>query len=197
MSVTSDDFDSMVAEDWTYLVSGTMRKPEGTSCPPASLANVPEGVEPLGENAAGDPCYPAPSVSFEWGLSAESAFGPCEIDGIPGVTTTSGATTTVAITIHGDHLFFNGFPEGSEGGVTRLAQWVADCDLNLDGTVTRTELLEIAPSDLNEIDDRFQLGGTPLTPLDNMLTYLEAQVLTQGHFQGEGECARDGEIHAH
>ena len=71
----------------------------------------------------------------------------------------------------------------------RLAQWLADSDLNVDGSVTMDELTRIAPSELGEIDERYQLGGAPLSPLDNMATYLKAQVMTQGHFQGEGECA--------
>ena len=103
----------------------------------------------------------------------------------------------MAATIHGDHLFFNGFPEGDEGGVMRLAQWLADCDLNLDGVVTEAELASIAPSDLPEIDTRFQLGGSPITPLANMLEYVRAQLKTQGHFQGEGECPVDGVEHDH
>ena len=62
------------------------------------------------------------------------------LGGVPGVSVTADSTQTSALTLHGDHLFFNGFPEGDEGGVMRLAQWIADCDLNLDGTVTNDEL---------------------------------------------------------
>ncbi len=197
-SVNEEDFDELIGDDLTYIVSGTMVKEGGRSCPPTALATVPDDLTASGENSVGDPCYPAESISFSFGLAAEMAYGPCEIDGISGVSTTSGATTTVAITIHGDHLFFNGFPEGDEGGITRLAQWLADCDLDQDGTVTEEELRSIAPSDLPEIDDRFQLGGSPITPLDDMMTYLTAQAMTQGHFQGEGECALDGEAgHTH
>ena len=116
---------------------------------------------------------------------------------MPGFAISAGRTQTVAATIHGDHLFFNGFPEGDEGGVTRLAQWLADCDLNLDGTVTQDELEAIAPSQLPEIDDRYQLGGSPVTPLDDMHDYVISQLKTQGHFQGEGECPLDGMEHDH
>lgn len=101
------------------------------------------------------------------------------------------------MTIHGDHLFFNGFPEGDEGGVMRLAQWLADCDLNLDGTVTQAELEAIDPAQLPELDDRYQLGGSPITPIDDMYVYVTAQLKTQGHFQGEGECPVDGLAHEH
>jgi hypothetical protein len=90
-------------------------------------------------------------------------------------------------------LFFNGFPEAEESSVLRLAQWLADCDLDLDGRVTVDELGRIHPDELWELDpERYQLGGSPLTPLDTMLDYVTAQLKTQGHFQGEGECGIDG-----
>lgn len=196
-SVSTELFDEMVAGDWTYLIEGAIERADGQSCPPAGLASV-GGATPNGNtNAAGDACFDNPSVAFRFGLTAETAFGPCEVDEMPGFAVTEGATTTVSMTIHGDHVFFNGFPEGGEGGVMRLAQWLADCDLDLDGEVTRAELEQIAPADLAELDGRFQLGGSPITPLTTMWDYLTAQVKTQGHFQGEGECPLDGMAHAH
>lgn len=190
-TVSEDDFAWMDAEALTYLIRGTIEQAGGKSCPPASLATPPDGAVADGSNAAGDPCYAAPMVAFEIAANAATQFGPCEVDEVPGFGVTAGNETSVAITIHGDHLFFNGFPEGAEGGVMRLAQWLADCDLDLDGNVTRAELEAISPSDLVEIDDRYQLGGSPLSPLTNMWTYVRAQLKTQGHFQGEGECPID------
>jgi hypothetical protein len=195
-SVVQGDYDEMVANDWTYLIDGVLTKTDGQSCPPAALA-TPGSKTPNGNSSGGNGCYDAPSVRFSFGATAETGFGPCEIDEIPGFALTAGGTQTVAATIHGDHLFFNGFPEGDEGGITRLAQWLADCDLNLDGTVTRDELEAIAPSQLPELDDRYQLGGSPITPLDDMYDYVIGQLKTQGHFQGEGECPVDGVEHDH
>jgi hypothetical protein len=193
-SVAQADFDEMLANDWTYLIDGVLTKSDGQSCPPAALVQAGERT-PNGNTSGGNDCYDAPTIRFVFGAAAETSFGPCEVDEIPGFSITADATQTVAATIHGDHLFFNGFPEGDEGGVTRLAQWMADCDLNLDGTVTAEELAAIAPAQLPELDDRFQLGGSPVTPLDNMYIYLSAQLKTQGHFQGEGECPIDGVAH--
>ncbi|MGE0786476.1 MAG: hypothetical protein AB7S26_12470 [Sandaracinaceae bacterium] len=185
----SDAAFAALGPDAAYFIRGTLTRADGRSCPPSTLA-TPGAATPSGDpNAGGDPCYDNPSITFELALPSAISFGPCEVDGLGGFAVTSSAETSVAITIHGDHLFFNGFPEGSEGGVMRFAQWLADCDLDLDGEVTRAELEAINPSDLPEIDSRFQLGGTPLTPLDSMWTYLTAQGMTQGHFQGEGECA--------
>ncbi|MFK7991960.1 MAG: hypothetical protein AB8I08_38440 [Sandaracinaceae bacterium] len=196
-SVTEAQFSEMQTNDWTYLIAGTLTQTGGQSCPPAALA-VPGSATANGNtNSGGDACYHQDTISFRFGIQAETAFGPCEIDEMPGFAVTAGSSTTVAATLHGDHIFFNGFPEGDEGGVMRLAQWLADCDLNLDGEVTREELEMIAPSDLPEIDTRYQLGGSPITPLNEMWDYVTAQVKTQGHFQGEGECPFDGMAHDH
>lgn len=196
-SVGEDDFAAMQAGNLSYRIRGTLEQVGGKSCPPASLATPPNGAVAEGSNAAGDPCYAAPAIAFELDASIETHYGPCEVDEVPGFGVTAGAETSVAITIHGDHLFFNGFPEGGEGGVVRLAQWLADCDLDLDGVVTQAELEAISPSDLVELDDRYQLGGSPITPLTSMWDYVLAQLKTQGHFQGEGECPIDGVEHEH
>ncbi|MCB9593377.1 MAG: hypothetical protein H6719_11655 [Sandaracinaceae bacterium] len=188
-SVSDAQLAEMVEGDWTYLIAGALSRADGASCPPASRATPGDAIPNGDTNAAGDPCYDNPVVAFRWGLTAPTALGPCEVDDTPGFAVTAGASTSVALTIHGDHLFFNGFPEGGEGGVRRLAQWLADGDLNVDGEVTREELEALVPADLVEFDPRFQLGGTPVTPLASLWDYVTAQVKTQGHFQGEGECA--------
>jgi len=192
-SVSEDDF-AAIAE-CTYLIEGTMTSDAGRTCPPRD-DDVPAEAE-----ADDDGCYENTSVSFAFCADAETVFGPCEAeDGPPGVAVTEGGSSA-SLTIHGDHIFFNGFPEGEEGGVTRLAQWLADCDLNLDGEVTQAELESINIDDLAEIDDRFDLGGAPPLeddePLDDMWAYVRAQLKTQGHFNGEGECPADGVEHSH
>jgi hypothetical protein len=194
-SVEQTDFDEMVDNDFTYVIQGKLTKPDGQSCPPAALAE-PGDKEPNGKLSGDDPCYDASEVTFAFGAQAETVFGPCETDGLPGFSI-AGNTQAVSVTIHGDHLFFNGFPEGGEGGVTRLAQWLADCDLNLDGTVTREELEAVEPSQLPQLDDRYQLGGSPISPLTNMYDYVNSQLKTQGHINGEGECPIDGVAHDH
>lgn len=193
-SVSKEDFDRIVEGDLSYLISGQISQDAGVSCPPKNLAS-PGAKESQGENEAGDPCYENPTVSFELEVSAETSYGPCEIDGKAGVVVTSGKTQTAAITIHGDHLFFDGFPEGSEAEVERRAQWLADSDLNLDGVVTSEELEAIAPSDLAALEG-VELGGSPIT-LKTMSDYVKAQLKTQGHLNGEGECPVDGKAHEH
>lgn len=190
-SVSQADFDDMVKHAWTYLIEGEMHQAAGQSCPPSYLATLRD-QQPNGNVSGGNPCYDASTIRFAIGAKVDTTYGPCEVDHVPGVAIAAGTQQSAAITIHGDHLFFNGFPEGNEGGIIRLAQWLADCDLDLDGVVTMNELKSIAPADLPELDDRYQLGGSPITPLINMIDYVRGQLKTQGHFQGEGECPIDG-----
>lgn len=194
-SVSESDYEEMVDNDWTYLIDGELTQDDGQSCPPAALAD-PGDKDANGNTSGDNDCYDAPKVRFMFGASAETGFTDCRIDGSRGFAVTEGGTQTVSASIHGDHLFFNGFPEGSEGGVRRLAQWLADCDLDLDGVVTQAELEAIAPAQLPELDDRYQLGGAPID-IDDMYDYVIAQLKTQGHFQGEGECDVDGVAHEH
>lgn len=186
-SVNEADFDEMQSSGWTYLIEGQLTQEDGKSCPPSSLAEPGDAV-PLMETEGENPCYAVQTIRFRFGAQAATQYGPCEVDGLSGVSVTANQSRIASISIHGDHLFFNGFPEGDEGGIIRLAQWLADCDLNLDGEVTQTELEQISPDLLPELDDRFQIGGAPISPLENMYEYVRAQLMTQGHFQGEGEC---------
>jgi len=188
-TVSVSDFEALVAGGLTHIVSGTLEHPSGVSCPPASVKAIPSGAEPVGQNAASDDCYARSRLTFSIQLRAEVTYGPCSIDGLPGVAAVAEQLATAAISMHGDHLFFGGFPEGSEGEVRRYAQWLADSDLNLDGSVTGAELEQIQPAMLAEFDERFPLGGSPLRPIDNLLTYVASQLSTQGHFAGEGECS--------
>jgi len=186
-SIPTALFERLSDEGVTYSVAGTLEKESGISCPPTASVEAPSDRDSSGENDGGDSCFAAETISFEFEVDAEAVYGPCEIDGVPGIAVASGSTATAALSVHGDHLFFNGFPEGDEGGIQRLAQ-LADCDLDLNGEVSMEELEVIAPTDLHSLDDRFQLGGTPISPLESMADYVRAQLLTQVHFQGEGEC---------
>jgi hypothetical protein len=190
-AVNQELFQRMVDERLTYAIRGTLTQAGGVSCPPRALATIPEGAAPVRQNRTGDDCYENPSVVFDFGVELDTLYGPCEVDHLPGVVITRDVTESVALTIHGDHIFFNGFPEGSEGGVLRLAQWIADADLDLDGVVTEEELHDIPMSSVAEFDDRYSAGGSPLE-LHDLWDYVQAQLKTQGHYQGEGECAIDG-----
>ncbi len=178
-------FSRMFAEGCTYLIEGTITQAGGRTCPPRDDDLPMDAVPDV------DGCYENETVRFDLCASSPVRYGPCELGGMEGVVV-SGTGSDVALTIHGDHLFFNGFPEGEEGGVERQAQWLADCDLNLDGEVTQAELESIQIADLAAVAE-FELGGAPSVPgggsLDTAWNYVRTQLATQGHLGGEGECA--------
>lgn len=174
----------MIDEGCTYLIEGALTQASGRTCPPRDTE------VPAGATADADGCYANETIAFNLCASSPVRYGPCELDGMEGVPV-SGDGSDVALTIHGDHLFFNGFPEGEEGGVMRQAQWLADCDLNLDGEVTQAELESVLLADLDAVSD-FELGSAPAVPgggaLVNAWDYVRTQLSTQGHLGGEGEC---------
>jgi len=188
-SVSEVDFEKMKTGGYSYLIEGKITKTGGQSCPPAAHATPGTKTSNGKTSALGDPCYDATeTISFAFSAPAETGYGPCEIDEVPGVAISADSTTTAAMSIHGDHIVFNGFPEGDEAEVIRRAQWIADCDLNLDGMVDNEELKAIPFEELAEIDNtRYDISGARI-PLTTVYEYLKAQLLTQGHFQGEGEC---------
>jgi hypothetical protein len=194
-TVSEDTYETMVREDWTYFIEGELTNNAGLSCPPRSLA-TPGARMAMGESG-GNPCYPAARVGFAFGIRAETEFSQCQIDNAPGFAVVANGNQSVAITLHGDHLFFNGFPEGGEGGVVRRAQFLADSDLNLDGTVTLEELEAIDVEQLPALDpSRYEFGGAP-DEFTTVAEYVSVQLKTQGHFNGEGECLVDGVEHDH
>jgi hypothetical protein len=90
------------------------------------------------------------------------------------------------VTLHGDHLFFDAFPTGDEGTIMRRAQWLANADLDGDANVTAAELQAASASDLFPAS-LYSLTGA-LVPVSTAFDFVRAQLATQGHFQGEGEC---------
>lgn len=195
-SVSKQDFERMQKDDLTHLIVGKLTKANGVSCPPKVSVVAPEG-EPTDKNAAGDDCYPNSSIEFEFGVSAPTVIANCMQDGLPGFVVADGRTSNVAITVHGDHLLFNGFPESAEGGIMRLAQLWADTDLNLDGQISTAEHRDVLLADLAEWDDTYQKGGAPIERLETVGDLTVGQLKTQGHMDGEGECSPDGVPHDH
>lgn len=178
-SVPQADFDAMVAGGCTYLIAGTITSPTGESCPPGGTC-APVGAD---------------GISFRLCIPAPTTFGPCEnSDGTTPLTVAANLTAPASITLHGDHLFFDSFPTGEEI-VERRAQWLANCDTNQDGEVTQAELMAADAAAIFTAPD-YSLAGAPST-IANAWDFVRAQVKTQGHWNGEGECLVDGEAHMH
>lgn len=167
-SVSQADFDRMVAEGCSYLIAGTAD--DGTR-----------------------------TVTFDFCLDAEATYACSSTDGMEGILVSAGSSTAF-MTVHGDHLFFNGFPAGDEAVVVRRAGWLALVDdaTGADGTVDNDDLEATPISILPSAD--YSLSGAPMVEgmaVTNMSLYARAQLQTQGHLNGEGECLANGVGHMH
>lgn len=100
-----------------------------------------------------------------------------------------GPSSTASITIHGDHIFFNGFP-ADESDVTRLAQWMWDVeDVDEDGVLTKTDFE--AATDVGALYPSPPFSGLndgPAGAINSTWDFIRSQLGTQGHIDGEGEC---------
>jgi len=155
------DVAEMSANGWTYWIEGKV----------------------LRDDSQGGP------VSFVIQTAVDTVFSNCEVDGEPGVSLVAGGSSTATLTIHGDHLFFNTFPSGSEGSIQRLAGWVFQADADADGKVTTEELSQLDATEVFTSTAGYSLDGKPKgLEINTALDFVRAQLSTQGHASGEGEC---------
>lgn len=169
-SVSQADFDRMVTEGCSFLIVGTAAAEDGSR-----------------------------TIDFDFCLDADAVYDCYSMEGVEGLVIAP-STNTAFLTIHGDHMFFNGFPEGDEGSVVRRAGWLALVDdaTGADGSLTNDDLDGTAVSLLPT--DEYALSGAPTIDghaVTTMLDYVRAQVSTQGHLNGEGECLTSGVGHEH
>ena len=130
---------------WSMYVEGELTKPDGQSCAP----DEPDDCVPATRSASPGASTRARATTIAARRTATSAW-----------PSRAGGTTHHAFTIHGDHWFFNGFPQGAEI-VERRAQWVADADLDRDGETTIDELRETRASDAFPSSE-YSLSGSPI-----------------------------------
>ena len=159
--VDTEDIDAMIANGWSYIIDGT-------------ITQVSDGAR----------------KEFLIEADVPTVYSDCAVDGMePGVNVAG--NSTVDLTLHGDHIFFNGFPE-EEGNVVRLAQWLWDIeDADEDGVLTRSDFE--AATDVGSLfpsppGGAYELTGGPISPISNAWDFIRAQLGTQGHIFGEGEC---------
>lgn len=116
----------------------------------------------------------AERIAFAWGFTTETRYQECEVaNEVP-----DGGTIEAVITIHADHLFYDDL-EAPEPNVA--FDLVAAADTDMDGTVTREELLA---QDITS-QPTYQVGSADITDLWH---FIEAQTTTLGHIDGEGHC---------
>ncbi len=126
-------------------------------------------------------------VRFTLQSAAPTLFDQCGINGKLGLVAVADGTQSSNITIHGDHLWFNSFPTGDEGTVERRAAWMVAVDKDHDGNVTPQDLASVSATEVFTTQLGYRLDGAPI-PIHNALDFVRAQLATQGHFEGEGEC---------
>lgn len=145
---------------------------------PLGTARVPAGAHSASRfelrriDVAGRATRGARTIAFVWQFDRPVAYANCE-------TTTSVPTDGAAsfeITVHADHLLYDSLVADSPGLVFDP---LAAADANDDGTLTREEL---EAHDIGPLDPGSE-GG-----VDDLWTWLEAQVATLGHVDGEGHC---------
>jgi hypothetical protein len=161
LDVAPGDAQDMIDHGWTYWIEGSVQRPQADGGP----------------------------VDFVIQTAVPTLFKDCELDGEPGVTVIADQTATGDITIHGDHIWFNSFPTGSEGSVERRAAWLLEADRDGDGKVSTEDLAALDATEVFTTQLGYSLDGAPEEiPIDSALDFVRAQLATQGHFRGEGEC---------
>lgn len=185
------DFADLDAVRWDKVgydqgyATGTATKPSFTS--QADFDMMVAGGFSL--YMAGSITKGANTVSFAWGLKAGVSWSDCGPEmGDKGFAVPSGGTAQVKATIHGDHPFFNNFPEGEE--VTeRRVQWIADVNTMTggDGMVTVADLQAVAASAVFPAPT-YSLQNPLSASISTALDFVVTQQRTIGHLQGEGEC---------
>lgn len=121
--------------------------------------------------------------TFDWGFTLKLTYAHCDLGG-----SVDGNELVAQATIHADHLFY----DDAVSEEPNLAfQLIADADgadgTTADGTITFDELAAV---DIRG-QTRYQVGslkdpaGNTIT---NLLQYIQHQVVTLGHINGEGHC---------
>ena len=156
--VPEEDFNAMIDKDWSYIIEGT-------------ITQISDGA----------------SKDFLIQADVPTVYSDCAVDGMePGVSVSS--NSSVDITLHGDHLFFNGFPD-EEASVQRLAQWLWDIeDSNGNDVLDKPDFEAATNIETLFPQPTYTLTGGPISPIRNAWDFVRAQLGTQGHIFGEGEC---------
>lgn len=127
------------------------------------------------------------AIEFLIEADVPSIYTDCDGTPEPGVSV--GASSTASILMHGDHIFFNGFP-ADESDVERLAAWMSKVDdTDANGVLEKVDFE--AATDLGTLFPSPAYSGLndgPAGTLTNAWDFVRSQLGTQGHLNGEFEC---------
>lgn len=124
--------------------------------------------------AEGEVTCGAESVRFAWGFETDTTY-VCVPEGLD---VARGGAALSELTVHGDHLFYDGL-EDPDAEVRGRA--IVDADADADGWVTLEELQRVDVAPLGYTVGQF---GT-IRDLRAFVTHLTT---TLGHIDGEGHC---------
>lgn len=110
--------------------------------------------------------------SFSWVFDGAVSYHECETT----TEVTGSEAATFQITVHADHLFYDSLVSEEP---QLLFQPLSDADADDDGQITREELedADIGAYDPGSAGD-----------INDLWTFLNAQIATLGHVDGEGHC---------
>jgi hypothetical protein len=131
-------------------------------------------------------------VRIDWQFREAWEFYDCQRpEGMAGegVVVREGPTTTLRVSVHGDHWYWQTL--GAEGSATRFDP-IANADTmagpyrgNGDGEVTLDELAAVSLADVPAVDGAFNPSGRPVS---NLADYMRQTTGTIGHIDGDGVC---------
>jgi hypothetical protein len=148
-----------------------------TMAPGDAEGGVGAGLADLGASLVveGALSCPGGAVDFAWAFDTAVTWA-CAPDGL---NIGKGGAGRSQLTVHGDHLFYNGL-EDPEALVVGEAMVAADSDG--DGDLTQVELQAAALAPLG-----YTVGSHG--EVSDLWAFLEVQTRSLGHIDGEGHCA--------
>jgi hypothetical protein len=155
------DLKLMLDGGYSLYIEGKITNEAGQSCAPGEPTD----------------CAPAPEVRFRWGIPGGVRHAEC-----PGFTIQANDTTSITWMVNGDRWLLSGFSPDDESA-PRLAQWIADADLDRDGETTLDELQQIKAELLFPPERGYDLSGAPRS-IDTAYDFLIAQVEAFGAANG-------------
>lgn len=134
-------------------------------------------TEDAAVHAAGSLTCGETTVTFDWSFDTTTTYlcEPADLQ-IP-----SGGTATTELTVHGDHLFYDGL-ENADAEVR--GQAIVDADADEDGIVTLDELAAVEIAPLGYAVGRF-------SEVNDLAAFVAHLTRTVGHVDGEGHCTVD------
>lgn len=167
--------------DAAFLVELTEPGPQtlGRVTAPATLYDAARArVAPLDDapsvTAAGSITCGETTVTFDWRFATDTTY-VCEPEGL---TLPRGGEDTTELTVHGDHLFYDGLE--SPDALVR-AEAIVRADADADGVVTQVELEDVALAPLGYTVGQY----SEVTTLGHHVEHLTRTLL---HVDGEGHC---------